>query len=241
MRTLLEKAHDVSSIGTFVLTIVVVALMVIPMLSSRDSAATASGGQLMSGWLMPSILAVCILLAGFLNLLAARSRYQSPPGRVISSRIAPPDVTGNVVTPISPAAAIPEQETPLSFPATVRLVTLKIPVGSVQEFAKTKIEVREIRKHLSKSGEGEYGAVLYVNTGGGLIWGGESVTKISTNCYYLPLSEFDTKVPYSIYSCRFSNEPLFSSFSSFSLYLEHINPHSGVVTMKVCQVQGAGA
>jgi hypothetical protein len=80
MRTLLEKAHDVSSIGTFVLTIVVVALMVIPMLWPSSGIAVA-GGQRMVGWLMPSILAVCLLLAGALHLLAARTRHEPSPAR----------------------------------------------------------------------------------------------------------------------------------------------------------------
>jgi hypothetical protein len=78
MRTRLEKAHDVSSIGTFVLTIVIVALMVLPML--HGSAETAAPGNHPAiGWVMPAVLAVCLLLAGLLNLLAARSRSLNLP------------------------------------------------------------------------------------------------------------------------------------------------------------------
>src|SRR5579863_6187510 len=80
MRTKLEIAHDVCSIGTFVLTIVVIVLMVIPMLwptePPQQSAAAAGGHPLMIGWVMPSILAFCLLLAGVLQLLAARTRHR---------------------------------------------------------------------------------------------------------------------------------------------------------------------
>jgi hypothetical protein len=80
MRTLLEKAHDVSSIGTFVLTIVIVALMVIPILWPSSGFAAAISQRLV-GWLMPSILAVCLLLAGVLHLVAARTRHEPAPAR----------------------------------------------------------------------------------------------------------------------------------------------------------------
>jgi putative nucleic acid binding protein len=82
MRTFLEKAHDISSIGTFILTIVVVLIMVVPMLrppqqipqnQTPQNSATGAGKP-MIGWLMPSILVVCILLTGVLNFLAARER-----------------------------------------------------------------------------------------------------------------------------------------------------------------------
>jgi hypothetical protein len=71
----LEKAVAISSIGTFVLTIVMVALMVIPMLPHPDSqhVNAVSGGKPMIGWLMPSILALSLVLAGVLHFLAART------------------------------------------------------------------------------------------------------------------------------------------------------------------------
>ena len=74
MRTWLEKAHDIGSIGTFVLTIVIVAFMVLPMLPHGPADTTPPRSQPVIGWLMPSVLAVCVLVAGILNLLAARTR-----------------------------------------------------------------------------------------------------------------------------------------------------------------------
>src|ERR1700685_862968 len=74
MRTRLEKAHDISSIGTFVLTIVIVAFMVYPMLPHGSAETTARRNQPGIGWVMPAVLAVCLLTAAILNLLAARAR-----------------------------------------------------------------------------------------------------------------------------------------------------------------------
>jgi hypothetical protein len=97
----------------------------------------------------------------------------------------------------------------------------------------SELAPRAASDSLQRVGEGDYGAVLYVG-GGGLIWGGERVTEISTNCYYLPLNPIQNlKEPYSIYSHHFGDNFL----SSFAVYLEHINPHSGVVTMKACEVR----
>jgi hypothetical protein len=166
--------------------------------------------------------------------LPARTVLATP----LSSAV-PADVLGDVVTPTAPASIPARQVNAISFPAgTVSLFTYEVPVGNVQDVGTMKIEVREIRKNKSsgsvrRAGEGDYGAVLYVG-GGGLIWGGERVTEISTNCYYLPLNPIqNVKEPYSIYSHHFGETFL----RSFAVYLEHINPHSGVVTMKACEVR----
>lgn len=191
----------------------------------------------MIGWLMPSVLAVCLILAGILNLLG---RYKSPPPQPLvaeksSSQIAS---LGQVVTPTATASTPAKQATPLSLQGTVSLHTFEIPVGNFQEVDRVRIEVREIHKRMSTyARQEEYGAVLFVNTGGGLIWGGEKVTKVSTNCYYLPLDSIDNlKEPYSVYFWVFSDQHS-PFFSFFTVYLEHINPVSGVVTMKAWEVK----
>ena len=154
------------------------------------------------------------------------------------SSAVPADVLGDVVTATAPASIPAHQVNPISFPATVSLFTYEVPVGAVQHIGKVKIEVREIRKNISKptlehTGEGDYGAVLYVNSGGGLIWGGKRVIRISTNCYFLPLNPIENlKEPYSVYFHYFADHFL----ASLALYLEHINPYSGIVTMKACEV-----
>jgi hypothetical protein len=76
MRTILEKAHSASSIGTFLLTIVIVVLMVIPMVWHPDAVSqktntSPSGSHPMIGWLMPLILAFSLIAAGILHLMAA--------------------------------------------------------------------------------------------------------------------------------------------------------------------------
>jgi hypothetical protein len=79
MRTLLEKAHSLSSIGTFVLTIVIVVLMVIPLLWPSGVFAVPPGRVI--GWVLPAILAFCFILGGALNFLAARTRHEPSPDR----------------------------------------------------------------------------------------------------------------------------------------------------------------
>jgi hypothetical protein len=95
MRTFLEKAHDICSIGTFIFTIVIVFLMVIPMLrpSQPTQSVITSEGKPVIGWIMPSILAFCLLLAGLLNLLASRTRHGQP---------APPAQSGHRVSALVP-------------------------------------------------------------------------------------------------------------------------------------------
>ena len=56
------------------LTIVIVAFMVLPMLPHGSADTTPPRSQPVIGWLMPAVLAVCLLVAGILNLLAARTR-----------------------------------------------------------------------------------------------------------------------------------------------------------------------
>jgi hypothetical protein len=185
------------------------------------------------------VLALLLYLA---KKLSGKHTQQHGPSRTVLdtplSSAVPADVLGDVVTPTAPANIPAHQVNPISFPGTVRLFTYDVPVGNVQDVGNMKIEVREIRKNrfsdsLQRVGEGDYGAVLYVG-GGGLIWGGERVTEISTNCYYLPLNPIqNVKEPYSIYSHHFGENFL----RSFAVYLEHINPHSGVVTMKACEVR----
>jgi hypothetical protein len=97
-----------------------------------------------------------------------------------------------------------------------------------------KIEVRSIRENTQKRyDEEENGAELWVNSGGGLVFGGERAIKITTNCYYLAVSKFQDREPWSVYFWNFSNERA----RFFAAYLDHINPHTGVVTINVCEVR----
>jgi hypothetical protein len=191
------------------------------------------------GWLMPSVLAFCLVLAGILHVLAAKIGHQShaPASPLVpnnnSSRIAQDDTFGDVVIPTSTVSITTQQEVTSSFPGTVTLHTFKIPVGNFQDFGDTKIEVREVRKHVSRyPAEGQYGAVLRVNPGGGLIFGGEKTKKISINCYCLPTGPLEgCKEPYSLYCYSFTE-----SYASWLIaYIEHINPHTGIVTIKTCE------
>jgi hypothetical protein len=111
MRTILERAHDFSSIGTFVLTIVIVVLMVIPMLlhpanPSQDSI-PVPGGHRMIDWIMPSILALSLILAGVLHFLAARETRKPSPV-LQRAQLAPP-----------PRAMAPQMKFPAATPPIV--------------------------------------------------------------------------------------------------------------------------
>jgi hypothetical protein len=63
----LEKIHHYCSIGTFVLTAVLVAITVVPVFLSADP----PKGRVV-GWIMPSILAVALVVAGVLHFKARR-------------------------------------------------------------------------------------------------------------------------------------------------------------------------
>jgi hypothetical protein len=140
------------------------------------------------------------------------------------------EALGEIVTPSATSAAATETGEPLSFPGTATVLTSRVPVGNFVNHSNTiRIEVRAIRRHQgSEVGEREHGAVLYVDSGGGLIYGGRRCVEISTNCYYLPVTTFPNKEPYSIYFCHFSDDYA----TLLATHLEHINPISGIITLK---------
>ena len=123
-----------------------------------------------------------------------------------------------------------------SFPGDVTVVTFKRRVGDFWQFPDRdiKIEVRSVRENTQKRyDEEQHGAELSVSTGGGLVFGGERAIQIATNCYYLPMSKFNNREPWSVYFWNFSNERA----HFFAAYLDHINPHTGVVSINVCEVR----
>lgn len=124
MRTPLEKAHDISSIGTFVLTIVIVAIMVIPMLwpSQTPPKNPSAGSKPMIGWVMPSVLVVCILLAGILNLLAARERNKTPDRHQVVGAASATPVTSTSTPVASPAALGPHRVPTNATPAELHKI-----------------------------------------------------------------------------------------------------------------------
>src|SRR5579864_2743734 len=64
----LEKIHHFSSIGTFVFTVVLVVLTVVPMVWPRSDPPRGS----VVGWIMPSVLALALVCAALIHLKAAR-------------------------------------------------------------------------------------------------------------------------------------------------------------------------
>jgi hypothetical protein len=100
-----NRASGAANIGTFILTVVVVVLMALPMVKKQapsGSVATPPSPTptQTTNWVLPTILAVSLVVAGFLQLKAARTAQtpvkSEPPARVAQS----------------PPAAPPAKETP---------------------------------------------------------------------------------------------------------------------------------
>lgn len=142
-----------------------------------------------------------------------------------------------LVRSVQPNQAPPtkkEENSDGSLSAKGRFYSFAIPVGDFKEFDGIRIEVRELRDNVNpEAGELNDGAVLYIDSGGGLVYGGNRTTEIETNCYYLPITRFKQKEPYSLYFHHFSK----TYVHFLSIYLEHINPHSAMVTIKACKMQ----
>ena len=72
-----------------------------------------------------------------------------------------------------------------------------------------------------------------MTAGGRLVFGGERAIQITANCYYLAVSKFQNREQWSVYFWSFSDQ----GARFFAAYLDHINPHTGVVTINVCYVR----
>ena len=156
----------------------------------------------------------------------------TPSSGTLSERL----VFGPPIVPTVAADTTSERETSKSFPGDITLVTFKLRVGDFWQFPDLdiKIEVRSVRENTQRRHDEEaYGAELLVNTGGGLVFGGERAIQITTNCFYLAVTKFKDREPWSVYFWYLSNE--YARF--FAAYLDHINPHTGVVTINVCEVR----
>jgi hypothetical protein len=158
----------------------------------------------------------------------------TPSSGPVSDRL----VFGPPIVPTVAADTTSESETSKSLPGDLTVVTFKRKVGDFWQFPgrDIRIEVRSIRENTQKRyDEEENGAELYVTTGGGLVFGGERAIQITTNCYYLALAKSQNREPWSVYFWYFSNK----GARFFAACLDHINPHTGVVTINVCDARGA--
>lgn len=123
------------------------------------------------------------------------------------------------------------------FGSRAKIVSVEIPVGSIIELPATfrmRVECKEICPHSpADPGEEPISAVLDFHTRGSLVYGGSRTTKIRTNTYRLPLSRFEEKEPYSVYSNAFS-----ASFVwCFSAHVDHIDQRKGTVALRACVVR----
>lgn len=77
--------------------------------------------------------------------------------------------------------------------------------------------------------EERYGAEISVDTGGGIVYGGDYVIESGVNQFKIPAKKSQVEEQYSIYS--FSTDRDYFSF--LRIYVEHINPHAKEVTVNL--------
>jgi len=205
-----------------------------------------------------TVLGIGVMIRAFIT--QARTNRQLPASSDLSAQIGVISGSAEWRAAASSAASIPaephpqlvprapvelgpasRQETLGSFSADVAVIRCQITVGDFIELElrpsdKIRIEVREICQNTGKREalEEEHGAVLNISVGGGLVFGGERSIKISTNCYYVPVSSNTNKEPYSMYAQYFTRQ----SSHVFAAYLEHVNLRSGVATIMTCRMSG---
>jgi hypothetical protein len=166
---------------------------------------------------------------------AAKQKVNEVPAPVLSTLLQP---FGPIILPSTMGQA--SKGTHSSFNGTVTVFTFQLLLGDRRnlEFIRTRglqLELREIREHIRKEGgDGSCGAVLRATTAGGLVYGGEKTTKTDVNCYYVPFNTVQqTNEAYSIYLYYYADNYLMF----VTLHVEHINPHTGIVTIRGCEAQ----
>jgi len=114
--------------------------------------------------------------------------------------------------------------------------TFVVRVGAYQDFmwggTKIRVDVREIAKQNVPSRYGspkeEQQATIHVDTGGGLVYGGEESTRVGVNEYRIPVATDTYEEPRAVY--LFSISPSYFRFLCFRA--DHINPTTNEVTLK---------
>src|SRR5258708_7018528 len=83
MRMNLETADHLSSVGTFILTVVLIGLAVWPMLPHPAPLAPSAPDRetTLTAWILPSLLAASIVISAGLHRAASRNKTDSHPAR----------------------------------------------------------------------------------------------------------------------------------------------------------------
>ncbi|MDP2983324.1 MAG: hypothetical protein Q8O92_08345 [Candidatus Latescibacter sp.] len=114
----------------------------------------------------------------------------------------------------------------------------KISEGDYQEFiwgaTTVRISITEIVKTdfeflSNKVAKDLLGAIIYVSTGGGIVYGGKYCKETGVNQFLVPQKKFDDEVPYSVYNFCVSKD----SFRFFRLFIDHVNQHNRQVTLDI--------
>jgi hypothetical protein len=186
---------------------------------------------------------VCTVIVGTMKrfLVGTTPRLTSGPSTSVLTeplqQLVPAEAKAPNEKIISPTllSHVCELDTPVSLPGIATVYTARASVGNVIELyneplSRMRIEVRNIVQYADNT----YGAELYMPAGIDSVIGGEMTKKISRHCYYLPTvtaAFIDTSLS-SLYFFHFSDKHA----RLFAVYVEHINPHSGVVTLKACRI-----
>jgi len=116
--------------------------------------------------------------------------------------------------------------------------SIRISAGDYQEFTwgcrTIRVEILEIKKEkfylASLHGEKEqYGAVIKVSTGGGLVYGGSDCKEVGVNQYLVPPNDLDDEEPSSVYAYHVGKD----YFDFFRIFVDHINPQTHQVTLNL--------
>jgi len=115
---------------------------------------------------------------------------------------------------------------------------IKIKVGEYQDFLwedlLIRIKLLDIKRDLfidplSSEKSEEYGAILDINIGGGVVVGGEITRELDVNKYIVPEKKFEYEEKYSIFSFNADQK----DYYFFRLFVEHINIPSNLVELNL--------
>ena len=105
--------------------------------------------------------------------------------------------------------------------------------NGVEDIRVTVVNIR--RNERIAAGKGEFGAELLVTAGSTRVSGGDQTELISPGRYFVPLAQNHIVRP-SLSLYFYIAFPQLSHF--FAVSVTHVDPHSGLVTLLACFVEG---
>ena len=195
----------------------------------------------MGGYFSENLLLVYLLLAVF--ALTSFLVIRSVAGLILAlahvdERVAK---AGQAITPVLTSAATEKDETREQKKSVVIQYDIHRRVGDYWSHLRNGVEdirvtVVNVRKNESiADGEGEFGAELLVTAGSTRVSGGDQTELISPGRYFVPVAQKHMSRP-SLSLYFYIAFPQLSHF--FAVSVTHVDPHSGLVTLLACFVEG---